>query len=221
MLSSDEEEIKSDDEVSLPDASPPPASNRVAVDAIGVPMNVKHYREGKAPAWEYIKTLEQPHFRGAKRFTHVCTLCSTRIARLKGTEDAWRAALVNASTTSNAKKHLVNVHKTHPFALALCNTKTAKSARNLRVYDNQRSDPSVKDLEPPSMPVARPQPTNAVAVDQTSAVPGFFAKESRLQQSSIITSMRLAQCDSVAIATSRWLTKNGTVYYVPIQNTTT
>jgi len=103
-MSGDDEEAKSgDDETQWPAMMPLVASRNETVDPDGVPSTVKHGRQEGAAAWEYIHKLEQQQSRGAKRFTHICLVCTRRIATLKGTADAWKVEPLPESFTSYTK----------------------------------------------------------------------------------------------------------------------
>ena len=106
---SDDEETKWGGETQWPAVIPLAASRTETVDPDGVPMIVKHGKQGSAAAWEFIHTLEKQQSRGSN-FTHICFVCTKHIATLKDIADVWRAGLLTASWASNAKKHLCAFH---------------------------------------------------------------------------------------------------------------
>lgn len=115
-------------------------------DEHGVPVHIQHYKQAKSPMWDVFRKLKVPSNKGIalgreqKVFTHLCTLCVTKIMAMRRVlPDAWEGALCNVAHTTNGKKHLARQHPDHPLAQDAQKRTIKWVQRSLEMIDEKRS----------------------------------------------------------------------------------
>ncbi|ETP41374.1 hypothetical protein F442_11442 [Phytophthora nicotianae P10297] len=59
--------------------------------------------------WDYVHRLEETVMHNGAEYTHICLLCLQ--------QNEWKDSLCRARHTSNAKDHLVSIHREHEWAI--------------------------------------------------------------------------------------------------------
>lgn len=213
--SSDEEETKSndascrstsfsphEDDGREPRATLEQTSVSAPCDKYGVPVNVVHSSQTKNAAWEHVHKLLSPQKSAGKMYTHVCLLCAAIIATKRGTPEAWRAALVSTSTTSNVKDHIKNKHKTHSYAVGLASVVVKKASKDTRAYD--RSLEAAAAASAIDATTERSVTPTVGPADVATEMP-----RKRFKQSSMTEALCVGKDVAIQVATSRWLSRHG------------
>ncbi|ETN09623.1 hypothetical protein PPTG_22812 [Phytophthora nicotianae INRA-310] len=90
------------------------------VDENGIPVSVKHSTQNFfATVWAYIHLLAVPipdSTSPGRPYTHICIVCANERKSADPTSTAWKSCLMRQKTSSNARKHMLKMHKSHAYS---------------------------------------------------------------------------------------------------------
>lgn len=113
--------LRTNDVVDLTQSSESSSSSSTGVDAIGIPLDVYHYRQQNTrhDVWDVAHRLTTPYTKASgqdmEAYTHIRLLCAQQLTCSPfAAANAWENALHRWSNTSSVRAHMIALHEDNP-----------------------------------------------------------------------------------------------------------